>query len=1195
MSLPPLLFSDNDKQALVETIKALKLPQIKDVCKALGLLLKGNKSELVTRLLQFVDARVASRLAAELLAVQTIVLKLLYNSPLPSYLQLVSAIRNGVVSENSLAALLESFAGASMTHASPAGAGGPASISVNQSSHSNHSNHITPGSVPGPTSAIGPGAYVQRTMLNTPLAMANMNHMPAMPGASVGMSRHVAGMGSLGARMNDFPEMAALPPMASVVGRMDASRASDPDAYCGPMLLFKSTLFYLLRRLIGTAQVLRVSKARNVKSFRMKLHSSDVRLLHENPNARVYIFAGTESTVDHTNTPIQFPPIEIYVDDVLTKQFTKGFKGRPGSARPADLTPYFSLFDKLIVLRIVYLDALEKYILYTYIVEEFPLATLVEQIAKKPHISAAATRAQIQKQNDLAGDDADLVVDTSSLTLRCPLTYARMKVPVRSVECDHIQCFDSESFLSMQQKIPLWQCPVCSKYIDQNLLAVSDYLADIIAKTANSVDSVNLNADGSWKAVEGDALLDSDDDDDAAHSAPTPAPKAQEEPIEIISLDSDSEPDESPSQDAKERALRAEQGGLWGLRQTGETSPLRLLPHVEQQVPANHAAPNQPTNQPPTTASAPATTSASRKAADAGSPDELHVSDTRNDSISDFPLSNVPPLPSQKLQMALTGEPAGTATAHEPENPDDDNVTVRPRRRAVITDDSETDVGPSSVRTTRADHESIANDASPMEADLHDDGTALAPLGGPQPSTVSAHASNTAQNAVSGNPASTGVSTQPAASFVPHEAQFLRTMKLLPHLAPDVNPFASPLASTLPRALARVLPVLPAPPNLLVPPFMPVRSIAAPHAPLKHTRPPANQNSQNDTPQRAPHDNGTTRRPSAVSAATVADDGRTDSRTDVGPGGNINTYYLMPPAHASRYLPVLKGTVSNLNEQRDASRTRKQPGATRKTPGMATVPERAHSVACPDGVRTGAVLAADKTPLRKRNNSVTGGPQALEPTLASPSLAVSSGRVSDPIRVGSSERPETGTSGDEGACAAQIPALFVSENDTSDCSEHRPQTARNSFKDVLGATGGCSRQSLTSPRGRATYGGFAPHRDDALQSALAETDASHRRNDALQTRSNALILPHATAQPDASLYVSPVGMAIGQLLMGSPMVRKRPDSINEPERYWNKKTLHAPDQRIETSAQPAAPRTKYVHKAKFDPSTINASDIIELD
>ena len=39
---------------------------------------------------------------------------------------------------------------------------------------------------------------------------------------------------------------------------------------------------------------------------------------------------------------------------------------------------------------------------------------------------------------------------------------ARLKTPVRSKNCQHLQCFDLLNFLKMNEQRQTWKCPQCS-------------------------------------------------------------------------------------------------------------------------------------------------------------------------------------------------------------------------------------------------------------------------------------------------------------------------------------------------------------------------------------------------------------------------------------------------------------------------------------------------------------------------------------------------------------------------------------------------------------------------------------------------------------------------------------------------------------------------------------------------------------
>lgn len=486
-------------------LRLLKVPQLKEISKSFGLTIKGKKQDLLDRIEQYIKSFQAANENVILLAIRSVVLKVLNNDPVPDFHNLCLALRAGLIDVQLI---------------SSQNSRTQASISSTRSAGSSTLLHSPPAS------------YSHR-----PLAQRYSN-----PYAGTGYSSGNTSHGSL-----YFPK------------------------YLGPMLLFPSTLFYTLHRMVhGFPYMVVASKGRNVCNIPVSLNQEEIDLLNMRDDTRIYLFSGLSSTPNPAKTDIQFPPIEIHVDGVNTKQYVKGLKGKPGTCRPADLTSYIKNLSRQFIINIVYSDAAEPYIIYLYIVNVRSPQKLVDYISTEcPHISTQATKAAIKRDYEQDQDD-DIIMATSSLSLRCPLTYARMKYPMKSTACDHVQCFDGLSFLTMQERIPSWICPVCSAQLDQNLLAVSDYMKEIIDNTPEDADTVNLNFDGSWEIKsEEDHSNDHQQEKQPSTGASVPtaaspvAPSTDENPsvsvddaIEIVSIDSESE-DEVPAPSAPSAASTA--------------------------------------------------------------------------------------------------------------------------------------------------------------------------------------------------------------------------------------------------------------------------------------------------------------------------------------------------------------------------------------------------------------------------------------------------------------------------------------------------------------------------------------------------------------------------------------------------------------------------------------------------------------
>jgi E3 SUMO-protein ligase PIAS1 len=94
-------------------------------------------------------------------------------------------------------------------------------------------------------------------------------------------------------------------------------------------------------------------------------------------------------------------------------------------------------------------------------------------------------------------NDPDIEVGSSVMSLKDPISTLRIVTPCRSTVCTHNQCFDAESFLQLQEQAPTWTCPICSKTISYEALAIDQYVEEILSKARNA-DQVTIQPNGEW-------------------------------------------------------------------------------------------------------------------------------------------------------------------------------------------------------------------------------------------------------------------------------------------------------------------------------------------------------------------------------------------------------------------------------------------------------------------------------------------------------------------------------------------------------------------------------------------------------------------------------------------------------------------------------------------------------------------------
>ncbi|VDK35969.1 unnamed protein product, partial [Dibothriocephalus latus] len=113
-------------------------------------------------------------------------------------------------------------------------------------------------------------------------------------------------------------------------------------------------------------------------------------------------------------------------------------------------------------------------------------------------------KAKLTSEDDLQSDG------WIPVSLLCPLTLTRIEIPVRSVSCDHLQCFDLSSYLTINKKRPRWSCPVCSSPAPFRDLRRDDLFVQLIAdQSLRDTEMIHVDVNGQWREVskctEGDA------------------------------------------------------------------------------------------------------------------------------------------------------------------------------------------------------------------------------------------------------------------------------------------------------------------------------------------------------------------------------------------------------------------------------------------------------------------------------------------------------------------------------------------------------------------------------------------------------------------------------------------------------------------------------------------------------------------
>jgi E3 SUMO-protein ligase PIAS1 len=296
---------------------------------------------------------------------------------------------------------------------------------------------------------------------------------------------------------------------------------------------FVDSPFYTILRMLKPPMVFRPpypSTDRITQAINFVLSGGEIPMV-VNGDWEVY-FMSLELDGTSNKQPIQFPGhTELVVNQELLMANTRGIKGRKGTTRPADCSRLvkkaYNMNKGLHTVDVTItfprdpnnsskeMEARSKsYAMAPFLCKPIRVSELLEELKSRPRIPIEQVKNMIREANQ----DEDIVATATVHTLKDPVSFSRIGVPVRSVMCQHIDCLDAESYLQLQMQAPTWVCSICNRPAHYSDLAVDSYFEEILRSTSPSVQEIEVTADGHWRAPQGGDMMDSDSDSDDALS-----------------------------------------------------------------------------------------------------------------------------------------------------------------------------------------------------------------------------------------------------------------------------------------------------------------------------------------------------------------------------------------------------------------------------------------------------------------------------------------------------------------------------------------------------------------------------------------------------------------------------------------------------------------------------------------------------
>ncbi|GAN07469.1 conserved hypothetical protein [Mucor ambiguus] len=234
-----------------------------------------------------------------------------------------------------------------------------------------------------------------------------------------------------------------------------------------------------------------------------------------------------------SNLLVELPSVcELKVNDtVIQGSILRCLKGKPGTVNPPDLT-IMTRKQALNNVELIYINSEVPFIASVYLVERTPVAKLIQTMKEKRLV----TKEQVLEKLQQTQEEDEIIMESETLSTKDPLAFTRINTPIRSNACKHLQCFDANIFLTMNEQTPTWSCPVCYRRIEHwGDLFVDEYFMEMLHNTPKHIDSVRVESNGHITIIdENPDLADEESEEEEELNI-----KPEEKEITTILLDDD--------------------------------------------------------------------------------------------------------------------------------------------------------------------------------------------------------------------------------------------------------------------------------------------------------------------------------------------------------------------------------------------------------------------------------------------------------------------------------------------------------------------------------------------------------------------------------------------------------------------------------------------------------------------------------
>ncbi|XP_020550647.1 E4 SUMO-protein ligase PIAL2-like [Sesamum indicum] len=126
---------------------------------------------------------------------------------------------------------------------------------------------------------------------------------------------------------------------------------------------------------------------------------------------------------------------------------------------------------------------------------------VVAVMSEMPNADSNALQDYEQHAPSSVDSDSEIIEGPSRISLNCPISFRRIRTPVKGHSCKHIQCFDFDNYVDINSRRPSWRCPHCNQHVCFADIRIDQKMVKVLKEVEANVSDIVFSSDGSWQAV----------------------------------------------------------------------------------------------------------------------------------------------------------------------------------------------------------------------------------------------------------------------------------------------------------------------------------------------------------------------------------------------------------------------------------------------------------------------------------------------------------------------------------------------------------------------------------------------------------------------------------------------------------------------------------------------------------------------